>query len=134
MARYTYNDAEMDAIIETFARSRQAFVLVHESISQALGILRSVNSAGGDLSSAVDGTVLGNVNQALNQADAVLESLTGLLGRLNEARALLSRPGTRPDNEDTPPYARTAMANGMQKHEGMASDGLLRELTNNLLE
>ena len=134
MARYTYSDAEMDAIIETFARSRPAFVRVHESISQALGILRNINSAGGDLSSAVDGTVLGNVNQTLNQADAVLESLTGLLGRLNEARALLSRPGTRPDNEDTPPYARTAMANGMQKPKGMASDGLLRELTNNLLE
>ena len=36
MARYTYNDAEMDAAIETFTRSRQMFTLVRDSISQAL--------------------------------------------------------------------------------------------------
>ena len=132
MARYTYNDAEMGAAIETFTRSRQTFMLVRDSIAQALSILRGVNSAGGDLSSAVDGTVLGNVNRALSQADSVLESLTTLLGRLNDARALLSRPGARA-GDDGAPYAVVPEKDFAREREGPALGDLFREWTD-LLE
>ena len=132
MARYTYNDAEMDAAIETFTRSRQMFTLVRDSISQALCILRGVNSAGGDLSSAVDGTVLGNVSRALSQADSVLESLTTLLGRLNDARALLSRPSKSPGSGADPDAAAPGM-DGARERESPVPGDSLREWTD-LLE
>ena len=132
MERYAYNDAEMNAVIEMFTRSRQAFTLARDSVSQALSILRGVNSAGGDLSSAVDGTVLGDVSHALSQADSVLESLTGLLGQLNEAQTLLSKPGTRPGG-DVVPSVSAPGTDDTGEQENMIPSGLLRGLTN-LLE
>lgn len=101
MAQYVYNDAEMSAIIDAFANSRQSFILVRDSVSQALNVLRSVNAAGGDLSSAVDGTVLANVSNVLNRTDAELNGMTRRLELLRDAQAILRKDGAQFVNSES---------------------------------